>query len=395
MLKNFTDKNSDTNSTNSIMFPKYMFSVLLTSFIFYINSVTVVASEHGIVPAIPVHLTKRLFEAALTDITCLDWPAAHSPMYFWDLFLEDIRSWECIDDGQRKDYFHGPDSFVITNECGRRKCFKKKHIMSSVQALWLASTGECKGEGAMGYEIGERGVHFYLYSQPWSRNAPKTEDQMLTVSEDSKVSVTQHHEDMQHNQEPGISQQRYGQRGQRQQYRQPEVPQQRYQEPQLQQQYWNPDVVQQQYQEQQKQYLEPDNSQQKYQEPQQQYWQPEVSRQQFQEPDTSQQQYQEPQQPHWEPDTSHQQYQEPQQPHWEPNAFPQQYRGSNVAQNHITTNENYYLAPDVVEQQFWEPDVPEQIYQQAQQLFQEKEQGYQQYLAEQQYQQPEQQYPQY
>lgn len=126
---------------------------------------------YGVVPPTPTYLTKRGTEhlgkrgsdAMLEGVRCLENPACRQPMYFWDLFLEDVRSWECIDNGQRKTYYHGQDRFMIVNNSGQRRCFRKRAVMHNVQVLWEATAKDCEGAGVMAHEGGEPRVQFYLY----------------------------------------------------------------------------------------------------------------------------------------------------------------------------------------------------------------------------------------
>ena len=110
-----------------------------------------------------MHMSKRGSDAMLEGVKCLENPACSQPMYFWDLFLEDVRSWECIDNGQRKTYYHGQDRFMIVNNSGQRRCFRKRAVMHNVQVLWEATVKDCEGAGVMAHEGGEPRVQFYLY----------------------------------------------------------------------------------------------------------------------------------------------------------------------------------------------------------------------------------------
>ena len=126
---------------------------------------------HGVVPSIPAHLTRRGMEhlgkhgadAMLEGVRCLENPACQEPMYFWDLFLEHVRDWECIDNGQRKTYHYGQDRFMIVNNSGQRRCLRKRVVMHNVQVLWEATVKDCEGSGVMAHEGGEPRMQFYLF----------------------------------------------------------------------------------------------------------------------------------------------------------------------------------------------------------------------------------------
>ncbi|KAI5805444.1 hypothetical protein DFH27DRAFT_609251 [Peziza echinospora] len=99
----------------------------------------------------------------LVDLRCLQSPPPRDPYYFFDLFLEDVRNWVCIDHAQRKTFYHGKDRFVVQNDSGERRCIKKKVLTGYVKILWEMAMKTCERSGAMGKEDGVPDVAVYLF----------------------------------------------------------------------------------------------------------------------------------------------------------------------------------------------------------------------------------------